>query len=340
MPKNEYILLNGSPIELSLNSLKSMMEKESIKIPALNEIIRFSNYHRFFADLNCIHESKEFTTISVNYGNILNILSDRDIYHEYYSLFLHKNYPLIVNGRILLSAGRIDIVLTQADFRKGAPGINGYTRFDSNVPESNTDTRKVKIIRPDETADYIKILNRKDHILGDITPPHFSKFSEEELKILREKGLIDTAYCMFEAWDNVSDDEKSKAYSFQTKHENSGKDITVDPTYANEALTGSFSICELEIDCKSLKIDELNSVLFENIFNDNICLKKDFPVYLNEQADFWVESDVMTDLIKEVFNISTSLLLTKVNPAKNGKATISVVNKLINDVRTDHGWHM
>ena len=340
MSKNEYILLNGSPIELSLHVFKNMMEKDMLKIPVFKDIIRFNNHSRFFADMTCMHETDEFTSISVNYGNSFNILNDRDIYHEYYSLFLHKNYPLIVNSTVLLNSGRIDIVLTKADSRHDYPGLNGITRFDSNIPGTNTDTRNVQIIRPDEAPDYIKILSRKDHILGDITPLHRSKFSEAELKILLKMGFIDIAYCMFEAWDDVSDQEKTEAYSSLKEHENSGKDMYKNPTYANMAITGSFSIYELEIDCYNLKVDESNTVIFENIFIDNICLKRDFPKYLIDQSDYWVESDIMTDIVDEEFRISTSLLLTEIDPAKNGKAQVTVVNKLINDVRTDHGWHM
>jgi len=342
MSKNEYTLLNGSPVELSLNGFKAMMKKDMLKIPAFKEILRFNNKHRFFADMTCIHETKEFTTVTVNYGNIDNVLSDRDMYHEYYSLFLHKNYPLIVNDRILISgAGRVDIVLTKTDSKKDGLSLYGYTRFDSNVPEINTDTRKIKVIRPDKTSDYIKILSRKDHILGEITAPHLSKFSAEELKILRKKGFIDTAFCMFEAWDNVSDEEKTEAYMFQTENEKSGNDIYKDPRYTtNEAITGSLSYYKLEIDCSNLNINESNAVLFENVFNDNICLKRDFPEYLKDQADYWVESSVMPVIVEEEFNISTSLLLTQIKPDEDGKVRIKVINKLINDVRTDHGWHM
>jgi len=96
----------------------------------------------------------------------------------------------------------------------------------------------------------------------------------------------------------------------------------------------------LEIDCTGFNIDGSNTVLFENIFQDNICLKRDFPVYLEDQADYWVESAVMVDLMEEEFNITTSLLLTNIDPDADGKVRLKVANKLINDVRTDHGWYM
>jgi len=123
----------------------------------------------------------------------------RDICHEFYSLFLPQNYPLIVNDRILLSTGRVDIVVTDAENRKNGHCPNGHTRFASNIPGKSSDTRNVQIIQSDEVSDYVTILNRKDHNLGDITAPHLSKFSEEEINILREMSLIDTAYCMYEA---------------------------------------------------------------------------------------------------------------------------------------------
>ena len=151
---------------------------------------------------------------------------------------------------------------------------------------------------------------------------------------------MDTAYCMYEAWDDVGDEEKTQAYLVQTEHEKSGQNIDKDPTYTNEAITGMLSLYELEIDCASLNIDTSNTILFENIFQDNICLKKDFPEYLDDQADYWVESAVMPDLMEEEFNITTSLLLTDIDPDTDGKIRLKVVNKLINDVRTDHGWYM
>lgn len=126
----------------------------------------------------------------------------------------------------------------------------------------------------------------------------------------------------------------------QTEHEKSGKDIYKDPTYANEAITGMLSLYELEIDCTGLNIDGSHTVLFENIFQDNICLKRDFPEYMEDQADYWVESAVMAGLMEEEFNISTSLLLSDIDPDTDGKVRIMVINKLLNDVRTDHGWYM
>jgi hypothetical protein len=340
MQNNEYTLFNGSAVEISLNRFKVMTKSGRFKTPPFEKIIRFDNRSRFLADVTCVYENKESSIITVHYGNIFDVLNDRDIYHEYYSLFLHKNYPLIVNGRILLSTGRLDIIVTDADGRKDNYPSSGYTRFDSGVPETKIDTRCVKVIRANEIPDYVIVLSKKEHTLGDITTPHLSKFSEEELVIFRETGLMDTAYCMYEAWDDVSDEEKTKAYMFQTKHEKNGKKTYNDPTYANEALTGKFSLYVLEIDCSKFNIDKSNTVLFENIFQDNICLRRDYPVYMEDQADYWVESAVMPDLMKEEFNITTSLLLTEIDPDANGNVRLTVVNKLINDVRTDHGWYM
>ena len=340
MQKNEYILFNGSAVEISLNRFKAMMAENMFKIPSFEKIIRFDNVSRLLADVTCVYENKESGIITVNYGNIFDVLNDRDIYHEFYSLFLHKNYPLIVNGRILLSTGRVDIVVTDADDRKDNYPPSGYTRFDSGVPETKVNTRGVKIIRANEIPDYVTVLSKEEHTLGDITAPHFSKFSKKELVILREAGLMDTAYCMYEAWDDVSDEEKTKAYMFQTKHEKAEKKTYNDPTYADEALTGKFSLYVLEIDCSKFNIDKSNTVLFENIFQDNICLRRDYPVYMEDQADYWVESAVMPDLMKKEFNITTSLLLTEIDPDADGNVRLAVVNKLINDVRTDHGWYM
>jgi hypothetical protein len=204
----------------------------------------------------------------------------------------------------------------------------------------NTDARNVQVIRSEEISDYIKIISKKEHRLGAITAPHLSKFSTEEVNLLREAGLIDIADYMFEAWDHASDEEKLKASMFQTEHEKAGNKIYNDPTYANEALTGAYSLYQLEIDSTSLNIDGSNTVLFENIFQDNICLRRDFPEYMEDQMDYWVESAVMPDLMEEEFNITTSLLLTDIDPDIDGKVRLTVVDKLINDVRTDHGWYM
>ena len=340
MQKNEYMLFNGSAMEISLNRFKAMIEKNMFKIPSFEKILRFDNDARFLADVTCVYKTEEFGIITVNYGNIFNVLNNRDMYHEFYSLFLHKNYPLIVNGSIVLNTtGRLDIMLTGADSIKDGYCPNGYTGFDLNMPGENADTRGVQVIRSEEIHDYIKILSRKDHTLGNITAPHLSKFSGDELATLRKADLIDITEFMYEAWDS-NDAEKTKAYLFQTEHEKSGKDIYKDSTYANEAITGMLSIYELEIDCASFNIDGSNVVLFENIFQDNICLKRDFPEYMVDQADYWVESTVMSDLMKEEFNIMTSLLLTEIDPDADGKVRLTVVNKLINDVRTDHGWYM
>ena len=324
---------------MSFGRFKSMMEKGQYKTPSFDEIVRFNNEARFLADVTCLYEGENFGIITVNYGNSIEVLDDRDTYHEFYSMFLHKNYPLIVNDRILLSTGRVDIIVTDADSGKDSCPPSGYTRFNSGVPETNIDTRNVHIVRSNEIPDYVKVLSRKDHIIGDITGPHRSKFSKEEVNILRETGLIDTAYCMYEAWDDVTDEEKTKASMFQAEHEKLGKDIYKDPTYANEAITGMLSFYELEIDCSKLNVDRSNTVLFENLFQDNICLKTDVSVYMEDQADYWVESAVMPDLMKEELTITTSLLLTDI-PDADGKVRITVVNKLINDVRTDHGWYM
>jgi len=82
------------------------------------------------------------------------------MYHELYSLFLHKNYPLIVNGSILLSVtGRVDIMLTDADSIKDGYHPSGYTGFDLNMPGENADTRGVQIIRRGKIPDYINILS-------------------------------------------------------------------------------------------------------------------------------------------------------------------------------------
>jgi len=224
MQKNEYMLFNGPAVEMSLNSFKAVTEKNMFNIPPFEKIVRFDNDARFLADVTCVYETKEFGIITVNYGNIFDVLNDRDIYHEFYSLFLHKNYPLIVNGRILLSTGRVDIIVTDADNRKDNCPPNGYTRFDSGVPETKVDTRNVQIIRSDEVSDYITILNRKDHNLGDITAPHLSKFSKEEVNILREAGLIDTADYMYEAWDGVSDEEKTKISMIQKEYDKLAKE--------------------------------------------------------------------------------------------------------------------
>jgi hypothetical protein len=333
MQKNEYRLFNGPAIQMSFSRFKSMMEKGQYKTPSFDKVIRFDNDARFLADVTCLYEGENFGIITVNYGNIFDVLNDRDTYHEFYSMFLHKNYPLIVNGRILLSTGRVDIVLTDADRKKDSCPPSGYTRFNSNIPGRNTDTRGVQIIRSDEISDYVTILSRKEHYLGDITAPHLSNFSKEEVSILRGMNLIDTADHMYENWDELSYEDKVQADIFQADGKKVGKDIY------NEALTGGFSVYEIEISTHNFNIDRSNTVLFENIFQDNICLKRDFPVY-EDQSDYWVESSVMPGLMEEKLNITTSLLLTDINPDANGKIRIKVVNKLINDVRTDHGWYM
>ena len=340
MQKNEYMLFSGATVEISLNRFKAMMADNMFKTPSFEKIIRFDNKARFLADVTCVYENKESGIITVNYGNIFDVLNDRDIYHEFYSLFLHKNYPLIVNNRILLSTGRADIIVTDADDKKGYCPPSGYTRFDSGVPETKVITRGVKIIRANENLDYVKILSRRDHNLGGTTAPHLSKFSEEEVNILRKAGYIDTADYMYEAWDNISDDEKTQVYLVQTERKKSGQDSDKNSIFGNTAITGNLSIYELEIHCTGFNIDGSNTVLFENIFQDNICLKRDFSKYLEDQADYWVESAVMPNLMEEEFDISTSLLLTGIDPDANGKIRLMVVNKLINDVRTDHGWYM
>ena len=336
--KNEYTLLNGSPIEMSLDSFKLMIKSEQFKIPKFQNILEFDNHARFLADIICTYATREFAMITVNYGNSYDILKDRDTYHERYSLFLHKNYPLILNNRILLSTGRVDLILTKVDCENSCHCSNGHTRFSADYPEQNLDTHPVHIIRSEEINKFVKILNQKDHHLGAISAPHISKFSEEEIKMLQNENFIDSDYSMFEAWD-VYDAEKAKAAQFQEEYEKLGGEVYKNPTYANLAITGKITVYDLEIDCSRFNItDSQKTILFENIFNDNICLKRDFPTYLEDQSDYWVESSVMPALAQKEFDISTSLLLSEIEPDRDGKIRLKVINKLINDVRTDHGW--
>lgn len=336
--KNEYTLLNGSPIEMSLESFKLMIKSKQFKIPKFQNILEFDNQSRFLADVICTYATNEFAMITVNYGSSYDILKNRDTYHELYSLFLHKNYPLILNNRILLSTGKVDLILTKADCENSGYCLNSHTRFSAEYPEQNLDTRPVHIIRSEEIKKFVKILNQKDHHLGEISAPHISKFSEDEVDILRNENFIDSGYSMFEAWD-VDDDEKALAAQFQEKYEKSGGEVYKNPTYANLGISGKITVYDLEIDCSRLNItDPQKTILFENIFNDNICLKRDFPMYLEDQSDYWVESSVMTALAQKEFDISTSLLLSKIEPDRDGQIRLKVINKLINDVRTDHGW--
>ncbi len=337
--KNEYTLLNGSPVELSFDVFRAMMEKSMFRIPTLKNIVRFDNTDRLLADVICVHETNNSGMISINYGNVQNVLEDRDICHDYYSLFLHKNYPLVVGGRILTSPGRVDIVLTDDDGENACPSVTGYTRFGSDIPGQKVDTRLVQIVRAGEISDFVSILSQKDQKLGVIAAPHLSKFSED-LGFLRKKGFIDCAYGLSEAWDDVSEEEKAKALRFQDEYEKVEGDACKNPIWGNEAITGQLSLYRMEIDCSSFDIEGSNAVLFENIFQDNVCLKRDFPIYMAEQADFWIESSVMGDILAEEFDITTSLLLTNIAPGDDGKVRIKVANKLVNDVRSDHGWYL
>lgn len=157
--------------------------------------------------------------------------------------------------------------------------------------------------------------------------------------MLKEAGCIDTAYGMDEAWDGVNDQDKNDIPMVLREYDKSAQEKDVSSEYSS-AITGCFSMYDLEIDCAGLSTDGSCGVLFENIFHDNICLERDFPEYLEDNADYWVESTVMKDLVKEEFNISTSLLLQRIIPDPDGKVRLKVVNKLVNDARTDHGWYM
>jgi len=325
MQKNVYTLLNGPVVELSLEAFRTMMESDKFRIPTAQDVILFDNYARFLADVTCIHDMEDAgVLVTVNYGNAFDVLSDRDIYHELYSLFLHKNYPLVVGSQLLFSPGRVDVVLTDADRSNGRQSSSGYTRFCSNIPGQHVDTRDVQIVRSGEIHDFVRILSQKNHSLGEITALHRSGFSEDELHVLRKAGIVDEAEFMSEAWDGGSKES----------------DGEVSVVQKNQALTGMFCLYDLEIDCSNFRIDETNVVLFEGIFQDNICLQRDSSVYLEEQSDFWVESTVMGKLVEEEFVIGTSLVLTQIDPDDNGRIRLKVANKLVNDVRSDHGFYM
>jgi hypothetical protein len=241
------------------------------------------------------------------------------------------DHPLIVGNRILINngkPGKIDIVLTDGNNEWGV------TRFDTNNWGHNFDTLDVHIVRSNEIPGVIKIIQQKNHTLGDITPPHLGKFTKEEIDLLKRANLIDYAYSLFESWD-ASDEEKEKASKFQDEHPNSEN-----PIYPNSAITGQFTIYELEIDIRALQIAKPTNVFFENIFIDSISLSKEHSTYVEEQSDYW-EGTAMKTLIYEQFRIVTSLLLSNIEPdKKTGKVKITVINKIINDVRSDYGWFL
>jgi len=330
MQKNEYFLFNGSPIEMSFSIFKDLIKSNQFKTPTFEEIVRFKNYSRFLADITCIYETKGIGIITINYGNSFDILDNRDVLHEYYNSFVHKNYPLILNGKILLSRGKIDLFLADSGCD------NGSTRFESNIPERHMDIRDVQVVQPDENHKYVKILSQKNHDLGSITPPHLSKFTEKEMNAVKKIG-IDYAHSMFLAWD-ASENEIDKAAKFQDEFEKSGGEVYKNPTYANAALTGKFILYNLEIDTRTFNVDQSNTVLFQDLFSTRVCLKKDYPDYIYDNSDYWVESLTFEDLIEEKFDIRTSFLLTNIQPEKTGKIKITVVDRLINDARSDHGY--
>lgn len=326
MQKNVYTLLNGPVVELSLEAFRATMESDKCRIPTAKEVIMFDNYARFLADVTCIHDMEDAgVLVTVNFGNAFDVLSDRDIYHELYSIFLHKNYPLVVGKKLLFSTGRVDVILADDGRSNGCPFPSGYTRFCSDVPEQHVDTPDVHIVKSGEIHDFVRILSQKNHSLGEITALHRSEFSEEELHALRTAGIVDEAEFMSEAWDGGASKESERE---------------VCAVQENLALTGMFCLYDLEIDCSSFKIDETNVVLFEGIFQDNICLQRDSSKYLEEQSDFWVESTVMGEIVEEEFVIGTTLVLSQIDPDDNGMIRLKVANKLISDVRSDHGWYM
>lgn len=330
MQRNEYILFNGgSPIELSFSFFEKMIKSEQFKIPTFEEIVRFDNNFSFLSDIIYVSCTG---IITVNYGNSLEVLNSHDVSHDQYNSFRHKKYPIIVNDHILLSNGNIDVFLME-------PGSdNGTSRFGSNIPGKHKDIRHVQIIRPDELHKFVRILSQKEHRLGSITPPHLSQFNESELDTIKQVG-IDYAHSMFLAWD-ANENEIEKAAKFQDEFEKSGGEVYKNPTWANAALTGKFTVYDLEIDCSKLKIDQSSTIFFQDIFSARVCLENDCPDYISDNSDYWVDSVVMGDLIEEELDIRTSLLLTNAQPDKAGKIRITVVDKLINDVRADHGWQI
>jgi len=328
MEKNSHILFNGSAINMSLSLFKKMKKNKQFQIPSFEKIVKSDdNLARFLSNVICIHEEEEdegYAIITINHGGELELLNAGPN-TDFYTSFTPKPYPLILEGRILINngkSGKIDMVLTDGSNERGT------TRFDIDNSERNFDTQDVHIVRSDETPGVIEIIQQKNHNLGGITPPHLGKFTKEEIDHIEKAALIDYAYSIFESWD-ASDEEKEKASKFLAEHLNSEN-----PIYPNSAITGQFSIYELDIDIHALQIAKPTSIFFENIFMDNVSLAKDHPIFVEDQSDYW-EGTKMETLIYDQFRISTSLLLSNIEPdKKTGKVKITVINKTINDVRS------
>jgi hypothetical protein len=351
---NEYKLYNGEVIDVNPDTLKAMMVNGMIQVPSFLELVGFDNLARFAGDVISVHNRPDINNdyiVSINYGNSYSVLQKRDTYFEYYHPYLHKNYPLVVHGELLLKEGRRELHVND---RTTVEDCGDYCRTMTGIDEGiheHQSTVKVRVIRHNEISKFVKITKTKQNHLGEITAMDLVGYSKEEIELLRKAGLLDNCYAMYEMWTNpkeIPEDYKKEAEADATLHdEQEGKysdtDIDIPAPLSQEALTGHNTMYELEIDCAALGIEKNCAIIFEEIFRDTMNIKdvvsNDDYGYKDMMMDMYHDSDVIKAIFDKTYNISTSLLLTQVEPEKDGFARFTVANKLINDFGTDYGWY-
>jgi len=110
MKKNEYMLFNGPAVEISQTRFKEMIAKTMFKIPSFEKILRFDNDARFLADVTCVHKTNEFGIVTVNYGNIFDVLNNLYIT----SICIHPRHIQIKSG---IAVWAITVLFAIVSFR-------------------------------------------------------------------------------------------------------------------------------------------------------------------------------------------------------------------------------
>ncbi len=356
---NEYRLFNGEVIEINAGIVKALLQNAEKPSDDIIDAIKFDNRERFLRDLadhtnqNAGSDIKVFT---VNYGSTVRYINHTDMSAEDYEPFLHKNYPLVVDGSIILDKEKICkfSVNIKKDESAFISASNKNDVLDLGV-------KKVTVLKGEEVSKRIKIIKEKKHGFDEITPPHVF-CTPEEIKILKKAGLMDYHESMYELWgshahDNSEEVEKAKHAvvwnddEYEKRQEELENDESIeygDPNYKKrlytdphqQALTGTVKFYKIEIDCTGLPAGSNSAILFENAFEDEICLGDEIEKGGEWVMDYLIDSSVSMKLLKENFKIKTSFALTDIQADENGKVTLNIINKFIKEMGTDYGWYI
>jgi len=356
---NEYRLFNGERIELNADTAKALMSTKLMPSNNILDIIKFDNWERFMRDLDdAVKQENMLSRIfSLTYGRTVRELNHPDTYKEDYEPFLHKNYPLVVGGSIIMDKVKVlQILVSDNDTCTMTAGNNDKDTLDLGI-------KKVVVLNTEDSAKRIKIIEEKSHSFDQISPLH-TFCTEEEIALLKKSGLVDYNQDMFELWGatieetseeveaakdavDISGDTLDALAEREERLQKSGLEYGT-PEYDlayfdkphHSALTGTVKFYTIEVDCANLPTGENWAVLFENAFTDEICLGDELTKGGEHLMDYMVESEVVPRIRDEKFKIRTSFALTNIQPDENGKVTLHIINKFIKDLGTDYGWYI